>query len=119
MTFAECARLVLVRHAMPVIDPETPAELWHLGPEGRAAARALAPLIAGSAAHYVSSTEPKALETLREIAPHVPIETDAGFAEVRRPRATQAGSRATRSSPASRPRSPATASRRPLPPPRW
>jgi len=92
MTFAEgvrlvLVRLVLVRHAMPVIDPETPAELWHLGPEGRAAARAMAPLIVGSAAHFVSSTEPKALETLREIAPHAPIETDDRFAEVRRPRA--------------------------------
>ncbi|WP_433384727.1 histidine phosphatase family protein [Actinoplanes sp. CA-142083] len=88
MTFGVGARLLLVRHAMPETDPDTPPEQWHLGPEGRAAARALARLIAEPrAGHYVASTEPKAVETLREIAPHAPIATDAGFAEVRRPRA--------------------------------
>jgi broad specificity phosphatase PhoE len=72
--------ILLVRHAMPVVDPSTPAEQWHLGAEGRAAARLLAPL----AGHFVASTEPKAVETLEEVAGG-PVATDAGFAEVRRP----------------------------------
>ncbi|MEV6695476.1 hypothetical protein AB0M35_28815 [Micromonospora sp. NPDC051196] len=33
------SRLVLVRHAMPVVEPAVPAERWRLGPAGRAAAR--------------------------------------------------------------------------------
>ncbi len=85
-------RIVLVRHAMPVVDPATPAELWHLGADGRAAARSLAPLVAGPA-YFVASTEPKAVETLMEIA-GAPVATDPGFAEVRRPHAWTDGYRA-------------------------
>lgn len=77
-------RLLLVRHAMPAIDPATPAEKWRLGPEGRAAARLLAPLVRRPA-YFVASTEPKAHETLSEVAADTMVVTEAGFAEVRRP----------------------------------
>jgi len=40
-------RLYLIRHAMPVLEPDVPAERWRLGEEGRAAARALAGLVLG------------------------------------------------------------------------
>jgi broad specificity phosphatase PhoE len=78
------ARLILVRHATPVIDPSVPAERWQLAPEGRAAARNLRPLVAGPA-YYVASAEPKALQTLQEITGHTDLTTDAGLVEVRRP----------------------------------
>ncbi|WP_433290952.1 histidine phosphatase family protein [Actinoplanes sp. CA-030573] len=87
-------RLLLVRHAMPVVDPAVPAALWHLGDAGRDAARRLRPFIPAGA-RFVASTEPKAVETLRELAGDAPIATDAGFAEVRRPDAWGAGYRAT------------------------
>jgi broad specificity phosphatase PhoE len=76
--------LILIRHAMPEIDPQVPSELWHLGDEGRTAARSLRPLVT-QPAYYVASTEPKALETLQEVAGDLNVGTDAGFAEVRRP----------------------------------
>lgn len=74
MTITGPDRLILVRHAMPAIDPQTPAELWHLGDQGRAAARALRPLLA-EPAYYVASTEPKAVETLQEIAGDLSVHT--------------------------------------------
>ncbi|MBO3738590.1 histidine phosphatase family protein [Actinoplanes flavus] len=77
-------RILLVRHAMPEIDPAVPARQWRLSPDGRAAARELAPLIP-AAARFVASPEPKARETLAEIAGPAPVGVDAGFAEVRRP----------------------------------
>ena len=36
------SHLILVRHAQPVIDPDSPSERWILAPEGRAASAALA-----------------------------------------------------------------------------
>jgi broad specificity phosphatase PhoE len=77
-------RLVLVRHAMPLLDPTQPARLWRLGDEGRAAARQLRPLIDGSAP-LLSSDEPKAVQTLREATGRDDVLTDAGFREVTRP----------------------------------
>ncbi|MGC4938743.1 histidine phosphatase family protein [Kribbella sp. DT2] len=72
--------LVLVRHAMPVHGPETPARDWVLGPEGREAARELcARLPAG--ARLVASTEPKAIATIEPLGPVV---TDARFDEIAR-----------------------------------
>jgi broad specificity phosphatase PhoE len=84
MTVIEGDRLVLVRHAMPIVEPAVPAERWHLGPTGRAAARALRPLVAAPA-YYVASTEPKAVQTLQEIAGDTNVITDAELVEVRRP----------------------------------
>jgi broad specificity phosphatase PhoE len=77
-------RLVLVRHAMPHIVPAVASERWELGAEGRAAARALRPLIE-QPAYLVASDEPKALQTLQELSGHPQVPTDPGFAEVRRP----------------------------------
>lgn len=99
------AHLVLVRHAMPDIVPEVPAERWHLGAEGRSAARALRPLVVGPA-YFVASDEPKAVETLHELAGlaghardagQPEVRTDPGFGEVRRPHAwsNDYGNRAT------------------------
>lgn len=84
MTVIEGVHLVLVRHAMPVVDPAVPAERWQLGPGGRAAARNLRPMVIGPA-YYVASAEPKAVQTLQEIAGHTDVTTDAGLVEVRRP----------------------------------
>jgi len=69
---------------MPQIDPSVSAERWQLGDAGRAAAGALRPLIPRPA-HYVASPEPKAVQTLQELAGEAEIATDPGFAEVRRP----------------------------------
>jgi broad specificity phosphatase PhoE len=77
-------RLILVRHAMPELDPAVPAERWRLGADGRAAARSLRPVMP-ERAYYVTSDEPKAAETLQEIAGLPEIATDPGFGEVRRP----------------------------------
>ncbi|MDG4795458.1 hypothetical protein [Micromonospora sp. WMMD1082] len=81
----EGVRLVLVRHAIPVVDPAVPAERWQLGPAGRAAARAVRRLVPGPA-YYVASSEPKAVQTVQEIARHRHVVTDAALGEVRRPR---------------------------------
>ena len=51
--------MLLVRHAMPLADPSIRAETWELGEEGRAAARALRPLIP-QPAYYANQPEPKA-----------------------------------------------------------
>ncbi|MFC4066661.1 histidine phosphatase family protein [Actinoplanes subglobosus] len=77
-------RLLLVRHAMPHIEPDVPAEHWHLGAEGLTAARRLAPRIPANA-YLVASTEPKAQETLRQVTTASPVRADSSFAEVRRP----------------------------------
>ncbi|GGN87451.1 hypothetical protein GCM10010112_70100 [Actinoplanes lobatus] len=84
------SRILLVRHAMPEIDPGVPAELWRLSAAGRAAARELALLIQPGA-RFVSSPEPKAMETLAQIAGDTRVAVDSGFAEVRRPPAWTGG----------------------------
>ena len=58
-------RLVLVRHAMPDVRPEVPAREWHLGDDGRGAARNLGQMLPVGA-RLVASDEPKAIETLAE-----------------------------------------------------
>ena len=83
--------LVLVRHAIPAVDPATPSVLWQLSDDGLAAARALRPRIP-AAAYFVSSPEPKALQTVQQLGEE--ITTEAGFGEVRRPRAWSAEYRA-------------------------
>jgi broad specificity phosphatase PhoE len=84
MTVTDPDWLILIRHAMPEIDPQTPSKLWHLGDQGRTAARALRPQLT-QPAYYVASTEPKAVETLQEITGDLNVSTDPGFAEVHRP----------------------------------
>ncbi|MCY1143341.1 histidine phosphatase family protein [Actinoplanes sp. Pm04-4] len=77
-------RVILVRHAMPEVDPGVPPRLWHLGAAGEAAARALTPALPADAV-LVASTEPKAAETLQAAAPGRAVLRNAGFDEVHQP----------------------------------
>jgi broad specificity phosphatase PhoE len=72
--------LVLVRHAMPVHGPETPARDWVLGPEGREAAQQLCARLP-TGARLVASTEPKAMATIEPLGPVI---TDRRFDEIER-----------------------------------
>jgi 2,3-bisphosphoglycerate-dependent phosphoglycerate mutase len=78
--------LVLIRHAMPVVEPGVPPHRWQLGEEGRAQARALGRDIRAipRPAYFVASDEPKAAQTIREMT-DADVPLDPGFAEVRRP----------------------------------
>jgi broad specificity phosphatase PhoE len=80
------AQIVLVRHAMPVMEPKLPAERWRLGDEGRAAARELARALP-RAPFAVTSHEPKARETAEELVAVCggTLTVDARVAETRRP----------------------------------
>jgi broad specificity phosphatase PhoE len=56
--------LVLIRHALPVVDPQQPARTWPLSDQGREAARALVERVRPlGVTRVVSSVEPKAWET--------------------------------------------------------
>jgi broad specificity phosphatase PhoE len=62
------AELILIRHALPAIDPGAPSKDWRLSDEGRAAAERLGRRLARQApAAIVSSDEPKAIETAAAI----------------------------------------------------
>jgi broad specificity phosphatase PhoE len=74
--------LILVRHAMPELDPAVPHHDWHLGPAGRAAARELGARLPREG-RVVSSDEPKARETAEELG--LPLRLDARLREVARP----------------------------------
>lgn len=60
-------RLVVVRHAQPAVDPDTPHESWPLTDAGRAAARRLAQDLDETPNIVVSSPERKAAETAEPI----------------------------------------------------
>jgi len=81
-------RLYLVRHAAVVVRPAQPSAQWHLSPEGRAAADALAdapfwPSVSG----IYASTEPKATGTAQRIAARhgLPLRIEPDLREVERP----------------------------------
>ena len=80
-------RLYLVRHAAVTVRPEVPPPQWHLSPEGRAAAEALAeePYWAELAVIY-TSPEPKAVGTAQRIAARhgLPIRLEHDLREVER-----------------------------------
>jgi len=58
------AKLILVRHAPPRVDPEVPSPRWVLSDRGRARCGWLADELAGQGvARLYASLEPKALET--------------------------------------------------------
>lgn len=64
--------LILVKHAMPAIEPEVPASLWRLSEQGRADAMLLAEALTDDRPDRVfSSVEPKAEETARILAQHL------------------------------------------------
>jgi broad specificity phosphatase PhoE len=81
------AQVVLVRHALPVMRSEVPADLWRLDDEGRAAARELAGALP-RAPFAVTSDEPKAQQTAEEVvgACGGTLTVDVRLAETRRPR---------------------------------
>jgi 2,3-bisphosphoglycerate-dependent phosphoglycerate mutase len=80
-------RLILVKHAMPLIDEAKPSKDWTISDEGRVAAGRLADRLAAFAPAVVAaSTEPKAADTGRVIAVRLnaPIVFDDGLVETRR-----------------------------------
>jgi broad specificity phosphatase PhoE len=72
--------LWLVRHAMPAHGPEVPAAGWELSEQGRQDAESVCRVLPAGAL-LVSSTEPKARQTLE---PAGDVRTDERFSEVRR-----------------------------------
>ena len=76
--------LVLVKHSLPVVDPDVPAREWRLSDEGRIRSRILGEELGGYELDLVvSSDEPKAVETA-EIAArvlNVPVEIVEGLHE--------------------------------------
>ncbi|MDI6105691.1 histidine phosphatase family protein [Actinoplanes sp. NEAU-A12] len=72
--------LLLVRHAMPALNPEVAPERWELDTAGRRGAESLTHVLPPDAV-LVSSQEPKARQTLE---PTGPVATDHRFNEVAR-----------------------------------
>jgi broad specificity phosphatase PhoE len=88
-------RLILVKHALPVVDPAVPAAEWRLAEEGREGARRLAPeLKRFDPVAVVASVEPKAWETGAIVAQRlgVPCAAVEGLHEHERHSATFAAS---------------------------
>ncbi|MBV9542107.1 MAG: histidine phosphatase family protein [Alphaproteobacteria bacterium] len=81
------SKLILVRHAQPVIDASAPSERWVLAPEARDATRALSDALAPYAPQIVlAGTEPKMEGTAAMIAERFGIATERlpGLAEHQR-----------------------------------
>lgn len=81
-------RLFLVRHAAVSVRPEQPAAQWHLSPEGRTEAEALAAAEHWSSiATVYSSPEPKAMATAQRIAARhgLRVQIEIDLREVDRP----------------------------------
>ena len=77
-------RIVLVRHAKPLIDENIPSAQWKLTPDGAdAAARLAERLREFEFAQIASSPEPKAIGTAQAIAARLGLSVaiDDGFAE--------------------------------------
>lgn len=78
------SRLILVKHAMPAIEPALTASLWALSEQGRADAMRLAEeLLPHAPSRMLSSVEPKAAETARVVAERIGVvpETRPGLHE--------------------------------------
>ncbi|HWA60321.1 MAG TPA: histidine phosphatase family protein [Caulobacteraceae bacterium] len=78
------SRLILVKHAMPQIDPAVPAKDWRLSDQGWGAATTLAHKLKGfGPGRVVASPEPKATDTGHVIAEAIgwPFEVEPAFAE--------------------------------------
>jgi broad specificity phosphatase PhoE len=83
-----CSRVVLVKHALPILDPLRPAREWRLGEEGEAQSTRLADrLRAFSPLRLVASPEPKAFRTGQVVAAqlNLPIASVEGLEEFDRP----------------------------------
>src|SRR5437588_512588 len=71
-------KLILIKHAKPLVDPTQSAELWNLSDEGREQARMLAAQLAPyQPAVVVSSQEPKAIETAEIVARELKIPNES------------------------------------------
>lgn len=85
---AALQHLILVKHAMPVIEAGRPAREWRLGEVGRARCADLAAGVRafGPAGPLVSSDEPKAVETAQRVADALALPTaiEPDLAEHRR-----------------------------------
>lgn len=80
--------LVLVKHALPVLDPSKPAREWQLGAEGEVQAKRLASrLRAFAPLRLVASPEPKASRTGQLVAAELGLQvsTVEGLREFDRP----------------------------------
>lgn len=92
-------RIILIRHSLPVVRPELPAETWQLSQEGRRRAGLLADgLSQFDMAALWSSVEPKAVETARIIGDStgLTVEVDRRFNEQRRASVPYLGNEAFR-----------------------
>ena len=81
------AELILIKHAMPTIDPAAPSRFWRLSDEGRAASVRMGQRLARLApAAIVSSDEPKAVETASIISQALGLApaVDADLGETKR-----------------------------------
>ncbi|HYO09722.1 MAG TPA: histidine phosphatase family protein [Tepidisphaeraceae bacterium] len=77
-------KLVLIKHASPLVVPGTPPERWQLSDKGRESCAALAEAVRPHAPGViVASEEPKATETAELVAQAlaVPVETAPGLHE--------------------------------------
>jgi broad specificity phosphatase PhoE len=76
--------IILVRHAMPKLEPGVDPAQWTLSDDGLAAARSAGHLLPAGAV-LVSSDEPKAHATLTAMVPGRPLTLDRRLREVARP----------------------------------
>jgi 2,3-bisphosphoglycerate-dependent phosphoglycerate mutase len=69
-------KLILIKHARPLIDPKIPSHRWKLSQQGRADAAKLAEILRPMAIERLySSDEPKAIETAEILAEALGITT--------------------------------------------
>ena len=76
--------LILIKHALPQIDPTVPANQWRLSEEGQCFSRVLAQRLAQYELDLIfSSVEPKAIETAHIVATALekPVEVVEGLHE--------------------------------------
>jgi broad specificity phosphatase PhoE len=80
-------KLLLVRHAQPLMDGETPRTEWPLTENGKNAAIALGKRVAGRSPHEIVWTSPerRALETAALTFPFVTAERRDQLCEVKKP----------------------------------
>lgn len=84
----DARRLVLVKHAQPVLDSAVPARFWRLGPEGEEQSHRLAETLEQFLPLALTcSSEPKASRTAEIVAAHlgVRMRTVDGLEEFDRP----------------------------------
>lgn len=69
-------KLVLIKHARPMVDPTSPSSQWSLSTEGIAACQPLAEALRPHGLSVlVSSTEPKAIQTAQHVAGHLSLQS--------------------------------------------